>query len=588
MAEDSANATPAPEQGRPRAPAETLAELPAGGAPEDVEIDVAGAHPGFATTALGPGDVRDTPRMPSMIEEAVADPDPWIGRTLSNVYRVEGKIGEGGMGSVYVARHVHLSKQYAVKVLSAAIAQNATAVERLKQEAIAASSIDHDNIIDVISFDRYVDGSVFIVMEMLRGESLAARLSNGPLTFHHAIAVAHQIAAALGAAHERGIVHRDLKPENVFLSKNGEVERVKVLDFGISKVKTADAEQVRMTRTGQLVGTPLYMSPEQARGEVDIDRRVDVYALGVILYETLTGSPPFDGRNYFELLWKHGNEPPQSPRRRNPNVFIPEGVEAVILRALAKNREERFGSMHELSEALRAAAPDVPVPSMISLPPPSGEVRTSSPTPRPSQQPSPSARTESGERRAMHTGVRSSEDEGLPIPDTTPPPALPASSGVRTLAIAMLAGLSLVTVGYFAMQGGEPPATAPVAADPEPHVEAPLEPPPVIPVARDPDPEDVPPPMPSVVELALDSTPPGAEVRAGDTVLCTTPCFADVPRGSDPLALTFRREGYFDGTQTVVPSEGTSVSVRLRARRRAGETGSGGGGGGSVSIKTEI
>jgi serine/threonine protein kinase len=245
-----------------------------------------GVHPGLAITAMGP-DEEDVP--------VVVEPDAWVGRVLSNVYRVEQKIGEGGMGAVYLARHIHLQKPYAIKVLTTTVANNGQAVERLKQEAIAASSIEHDNIVDVVNFDRADDGSVFIVMELLRGESLHARLARGPMAPSEALPIAWQICAALGAAHARGIVHRDLKPENVFLAKRGDGERVKVLDFGISKVKSAEADGVRMTRTGQLVGTPLYMSPEQAKGEQDIDLRVDVYALGVMLYEMLVGAPPSTG-----------------------------------------------------------------------------------------------------------------------------------------------------------------------------------------------------------------------------------------------------------------------------------------------------
>ncbi len=281
------------------------------------------------------------------------DDAPWIGRTLANVYRIEARIGHGGMGTVYAARHVHLGKQYAVKVLIGAAASNTTAIERLKQEAIAASSIEHDNIVDVISFDRDVDGTMFIVMELLRGEDLAARLARGPMPQDEALAIAHQIASALGKAHEAGIVHRDLKPENIYLAKKGDAERVKVLDFGISKVKVADSEQIKITRTGQLVGTPLYISPEQARGEPEIDHKVDIYALGVILYEMLTGSPPFAGRNHFELLWKHGNDPPEPPSRRNPNVSL--AIESVVLRALSKTKEERFETMDAFSAALRRA-----------------------------------------------------------------------------------------------------------------------------------------------------------------------------------------------------------------------------------------
>src|SRR5690606_37328029 len=201
---------------------------------------------------------------------------------------------------------------FAVKVLNDVVADKRNAVERLRQEAMAAAHIEHENIVGVTNFGRTEEGRFFIVMELLKGESLADCIGRGPIELHRAVPITFQICRALHAAHEHGVVHRDLKPENVFLTEKGGRTLVKVLDFGISKMKTAEAEQVRMTRTGQLVGTPLYMSPEQARGETDIDRRVDVYAMGVILYEMITGAPPFEGRNYFELLWKHGNEPPPS------------------------------------------------------------------------------------------------------------------------------------------------------------------------------------------------------------------------------------------------------------------------------------
>jgi serine/threonine protein kinase len=545
-----------------------------------------GAHPGFATTAFGPADVRDTPRVPAHDAPRSEPPDPWIGRVLSNVYRVETKIGEGGMGSVYAARHVHLGKQYAVKVLSATIATNATAIERLKQEAIAASSIDHDNIVQVISFDRYADGAVFIVMEYLRGESLAARLERGPIPLHLALAIAHQIAAALGAAHARDIVHRDLKPENVFLARRGQpdkagVERAKVLDFGISKVKSADAEQVKMTRTGQLVGTPLYMSPEQARGETEIDRRVDVYALGVILYEMLTGAPPFEGRNYFELLWKHGNEPPTPPKHRNPNVHIPDEVEAVVLRALAKRREDRFESMEALSAALLEAAPDVALPhDTISVPPRTGASGS------PSQQ------------RVTVSGPPILETDQAKT-TSMPAPWAPRAGGKAWGAIAAIS-LALITVTAIAiaLAGGQA-ARSERAASERAALEERAE------VARRTDEaaraaeaariaaeaagvraaaeeearrareeeaSPVPDPLDSIVEIAVDSIPAGAEVRLGDRVLGTTPLFADVEAGPDPIALVFHREGYVDETERLVPSAGARVTVRLRRRGRGAST----------------
>jgi serine/threonine protein kinase len=542
---------------------------PARDTAEGMEVDVSEGHPGFATTAFGAGDVRDTPRIPTKSEEGKAAVDPWIGRVLSNVYRVEAKIGEGGMGAVYGARHVHLGKQYAVKVLGAAIASNATAVERLKQEAIAASSIDHDNIVEVISFDRYADGAVFIVMEHLRGENLADRVERGPIPMHQALAIGHQIAAALGKAHDAGIVHRDLKPENVFLAKKGDGERVKVLDFGISKVKSADAEQVKMTRTGQLVGTPLYMSPEQARGETDIDRRVDVYALGVILYEMLTGSPPFEGRNYFELLWKHGNEEPQPLKRRNPNVHIPDEVEAVVLRALAKSRDERFPTMDELAAALAIAAPDVPIAtSSPSLPPrDSGAGRPSSGVVvLPASEPS---------------------IESIPAPPLQrTPPWMAAAVGALVLGGTIAIAIAATSTSPEPSASGSPPddGPTPTAAAAPSTPEA--VPPTTTPAAPTTPPGETAAPDPArVAEVALDSTPGGAEVRVGDRVLGTTPFFADLPIG-EPVTLVFHRDGYLDESEELLPADGAHVSIRLRRRARGGASSSSTGS--SLPMKTEL
>jgi serine/threonine-protein kinase len=173
-------------------------------------------------------------------------------------------------------------------------------------------------------------------MELLEGRSLTDLVAEGPMSIDRALHITRQIADALDATHAHGVVHRDLKPDNVFLvTKDGDSDFVKVLDFGISKVRAASAEQVRVTHTGQLVGTPLYISPELARGDLDPDHRADVYSLGVMLYEMLTGTPPFVGTNAFQLLWKHGNEAPLPIDARRRDISAP--IARAVMRALEKD-----------------------------------------------------------------------------------------------------------------------------------------------------------------------------------------------------------------------------------------------------------
>lgn len=284
--------------------------------------------------------------------------DPLIGTTLGGLYQVERLIGIGGMGRVYAATHANLGKAFAVKVLAEGRANKPDAAERFLREARAATKIEHDHIVKVVNCDRDAQGRLFIVMELLEGESLADRLEQGPLPIAEAMQIAHQTCEALQAAHDAGIVHRDLKPENIFIThKNGEIF-VKVLDFGISKIKSPDHGDPKLTATDQIVGTPLYISPELARGVSGVDHRTDIYALGVIIYEMITGTPPFTGQNHFQLLYKHGNERPDPPSQRSKKARIPAHVEAAVLRALEKDPADRFDSMADLCAALEG--PTVP------------------------------------------------------------------------------------------------------------------------------------------------------------------------------------------------------------------------------------
>ncbi|MGB5810888.1 MAG: serine/threonine-protein kinase [Polyangiales bacterium] len=291
------------------------------------------------------------------MEEEHAE-DPLVGATLGGVYRVDHVIGRGGMGRVYEATHTHLGTRYAIKVLAPKRADKPDAVERFLREAKAAARIDNDHIVDVLNFDLHDEHGVFLVMELLEGTDLATRIAEGPLPVADAIDLASQTGDALQAAHNAGIVHRDLKPENIFLTRRAGRTFVKVLDFGISKIKTPEHTDIKLTETDQILGTPLYISPELARGVSVIDHRTDIYALGVILYEMVAGAPPFTGSNHFQLLYKHGNETPEPPSHMNPAATIPPHVEAAILRALEKDPAARFASMDAFRTALVAPAPE--------------------------------------------------------------------------------------------------------------------------------------------------------------------------------------------------------------------------------------
>jgi len=264
-----------------------------------------------------------------------------IGRVLQDTYRIERQIGQGTMGAVYEAAHLRLARRFAIKVLHPSIAHVPEAFARLRTEAEAASAIGHPNILEVVDFNQMPDGTPYIVMELLKGESLESRIQRvGQLSLPQALTIFGEAAAALQAAHEKDVVHRDLKPQNIHLCPWSQRDDfVKVLDFGLSKIRGSS-----MTRANVLLGSPSYMSPEQARGRsAEVDRRADVYAMGVILFEMLAGEPLFIGHSIPDVLQKIVRDPPRSIRSIRPDV--PQAVEEVIGRALAKEREERYETM---------------------------------------------------------------------------------------------------------------------------------------------------------------------------------------------------------------------------------------------------
>ena len=292
-----------------------------------------------------------TPHTPSG-SAAAADTarfDPLVGTVLAERYAIVRRIGEGGMGAVYEARHAIIGKRVAVKVLLEKFLENQELIARLLQEARLASSIGHENIVDVTDYGTTSDGRAFVVMEFLDGEALAQLVvRDAPLPVERSLAILRQVCSALSAAHAKGIVHRDVKPENIYLVRRGELDFVKVVDFGVSKAvhsREEGADMQRLTRTGTVLGTPLYMSPEQARGGDDVDHRADIWSAGLMLYECLTGEVPFRANNYLGVISQVLTQETVPPSQLRPELGIPAAVDRVVMRALEKDRDKRYQQM---------------------------------------------------------------------------------------------------------------------------------------------------------------------------------------------------------------------------------------------------
>jgi serine/threonine protein kinase len=366
------------------------------------------------------------------------------GTVIDGKYRVRRRLAEGGMGQVFVADHVMLGKEVAIKVLHPEMSDSPDAVERFTVEARAASLIEHENVVRVSDFGRSADGRLYLVMELLTGHTLADELHAHDLSPARARAIACAILRGLEAAHARGIIHRDLKPENVFLTpRAGGEDAVKLLDFGIARMRPdggADLEQ-RLTKEGAIMGTPAYMAPEQLRSERDVDARADLYAVGVLLYEMLAGRPPFDGKTFGVIAHQvlSGKPPPLS-----------SPLADVVMRAIALDRERRFPTAAELRRALEAQPlDDVPeayrtprVSQLGDLP----HAHTIS-TPRPDARSGPKT-----QQPRMLPAVPAGEDAPIELDRTmpTPNPAEPVARSRRGLGLLVAAAAIVVVLGAFA------------------------------------------------------------------------------------------------------------------------------------------
>ena len=288
-----------------------------------------------------------------------------LGRTLNGKYRIVREVGQGSMGTVFEGEHTSLKKRVAIKVLHADMQLGEESIQRFQREGIAAGQFSHPNAIQIFDFDRDEGPVFYLAMEFVEGLDLKRMIrDDGAQPVDTALSIARQILGALGEAHRHGIVHRDLKPENVMVIRGSGPPRVKVLDFGLSKLldRPLDAS---LTEIGRVMGTPLYMSPEQVAGD-PVDHRTDLYAVGLILYEMLAGTTPFSGKTLQEILSKHLKELPPSVVELVPELEVPAELDRVLERALEKRREDRFQSAEEMLEALNAVDPAGPLASPAS------------------------------------------------------------------------------------------------------------------------------------------------------------------------------------------------------------------------------
>jgi eukaryotic-like serine/threonine-protein kinase len=284
--------------------------------------------------------------------------DPLLGSMLGS-YRIVESIGGGGMGMVYKAWQESMQRNVAIKVMKPSLMAEPAVLQRFQREAVTASRLSHANIVTVHDFQVTQDGTVFLVMDYLQGCSLQDAIKEtGGISVNRFINIFRQACDALEHAHKRGVLHRDLKPANIMLVVHDDTEDVvKVVDFGVAKILTPEGNMQKLTQTGEVFGSPVYMSPEQCVGEA-IDARADVYAMGIAMYESLTGILPLIGKDIFETIMKHKAEMPKPFAEVRPDLFIPESLEAVIFHALAKEPEDRPQSMAELKDELLSAAPN--------------------------------------------------------------------------------------------------------------------------------------------------------------------------------------------------------------------------------------
>jgi len=429
-----------------------------------------------------------------------------VGDTVGN-YRVTAKLGEGGMGQVFLAEHPVIGSKVAIKAVHSQYARNAEVVSRFVTEARAVNQVGHEHIVSITDFGTTPASDFYFVMEYLQGSMLAEQIGDA-FPPARALNIAAQIADALQASHDQGVIHRDLKPANVLLiTRDGTPDFVKVFDFGLAKlIGNNGAPAAHHTGAGIVMGTPFYMSPEQCVGDAEVDHRCDIYALGVILFEMLTGRVPFTGEGYGEVLYKHVNATPPSLRELVPR--LPAALEALVARAMAKDPNQRFQSMAELRAALLEIA------SAFSTGP----------------EPTSRSRLLTPRSEALAS-----------VGELVPPAGVKPRKPHRGLVLVAVAGLALVAVANVGFRrvstrlvAGTPAVAAPARA-------------------------------PATVRVNFSSDPDGATVaRADGAVLGLTPLATDLPYSETAAEVVIKKPGYAQRTIAFVPNMPIPVFAVLK------------------------
>ncbi len=488
-----------------------------------------GTHtiPGDLTNPEVPLHAAPTP--PVIVEMPEAGGTPRPTRVLGGRYRLGRHIGIGGYGAVFDAYDERLDKRVAVKLLSPTVAQDPHIVHRFKREAIAASRVRHECIVDVTDYDIDAEGVSFIVMEFLDGRDLSEVIaSEAPLSPARALAIVAQCASALTAAHAAGILHRDLKPANIFLVRSASrPDFVKIIDFGISKLTNDDGQFSNVTDASKVVGTPFYMPPEQGQGKA-LDGRTDLYALGIILFEAVTGVRPFVGSSALEILTNAMTQARVPPSARRHELAEIAGLDELVLRAIASDREQRFGSMRQFGEAVVACLAELDPARLLGLPaivhhPGADEAERLRPVPHSTVateivQPI-TLESSSGEITATRT-ARAPGRWTLPVLATVLVAAIAALLWVRSISHRKPV-VNIEAAGAPAAAASAPPAPEPTPPEPEAKPPAPEAKPPApeakppAPEAKPPAPEAKPPAPPPPPRLAERSAEAPVAVDAG-------------------------------------------------------------------------